>query len=67
MPKHSTRLHAVLSASGASRWMNCTPSAQLEAKYGVKTNSEYAAEGTLAHELAELLLTSFIKKEAPSE
>lgn len=66
MPKHSTRSHAVLSASGASRWMNCTPSAQLEAKYGVKTNSEYAAEGTLAHELAELLLTSFLKKQEPS-
>ena len=66
MPKHSTRSHAILSASGASRWMNCTPSAQLEAKYGVKTNSEYAAEGTLAHELAELLLTSFLKKQEPS-
>lgn len=66
MPKHSTRSHAVLSASGASRWMNCTPSAQLEAKYGVKTNSEYAAEGTLAHELAELLLTSFLKRQEPS-
>lgn len=63
MPKHSTRSHAVLSASGASRWMNCTPSAQLEAKYGVKTNSEYAAEGTLAHELAEMLLTCFLKKQ----
>lgn len=66
MANHSKRAHAVLSASGASRWMNCTPSAQLEAKYGVKTNSEYAAEGTLAHELAELLLTSFLKKQEPS-
>ena len=66
MVGHSTRSHAVLSASGASRWMNCTPSAQLEAKYGAKTNSEYAAEGTLAHELAELLLTSFLKKQEPS-
>lgn len=65
MAGHSTRSHAVLSASGASRWMNCTPSAQLEAKYGVKTNSEYAAEGTLAHELAELLLTSFLKRQEP--
>lgn len=65
MPKHSARSHAVLSASGASRWMNCTPSAQLEAKYGVKTDSKYAAEGTLAHELAELLLTSFLKRQEP--
>lgn len=66
MANHSKRAHAILSASGASRWMNCTPSAQLEAKYGVKTNSEYAAEGTLAHELAELLLQSFLKKQKPS-
>lgn len=66
MAGHSTRSHAVLLASGASRWMNCTPSARLEAKYGVKTNSEYAAEGTLAHELAELLLRSWWHSIEPS-
>lgn len=66
MPKHSTRAHAILSASGASRWMNCTPSARLEAEYGVKKSSEYAEEGTLAHELAELLLTSFMHNQEPS-
>ena len=45
--------HAVLSASSASRWLTCTPSARLEQNYESKT-SEYAAEGTLAHELGEL-------------
>lgn len=55
--KHSQRAHALLSASGASRWLNCTPSAKLEDEYGDKsTSSSYAAEGTLAHELAELYL-----------
>lgn len=54
---HSQRAHALLSASGASRWMACTPSARLEEKYGGEdTQSAYAAEGTLAHEIAELYL-----------
>lgn len=47
--------HAILSASSASRWMACPPSARLELNYENKT-SEYAAEGTLAHELGELEL-----------
>ena len=47
--------HAVLSASAASRWMACPPSARLEQNYENKT-SEFAAEGTLAHELGELNL-----------
>ncbi|WP_308007901.1 DUF2800 domain-containing protein [uncultured Fusobacterium sp.] len=45
--------HAILSASGASRWMACTPSARLEERFPDST-SEYAKEGTLAHELCEL-------------
>lgn len=53
---HSGRSHALLSASGASRWMNCTPSAKLEEEYGVRETSVFAKEGTLAHELAELYL-----------
>lgn len=51
---HAARAHALLSASKAERWLHCTPSAVLEDKYGVNTTSEYAQEGTLAHELAEL-------------
>ena len=54
--KHSTRAHALLSASGAGRWINCTPSAKLEDEYGEKKSSVYAEEGTLAHELSELYL-----------
>ena len=52
---HSSRKHALLSASGASRWMNCTPSARLEDKFE-ETTSFYAEEGTLAHEFADVNL-----------
>lgn len=55
--KHANRKHALLSASGASRWLNCPPSARLEDEYGEKSTSSYAAEGTLAHELSELYLS----------
>lgn len=48
--------HAILSASGAHRWLVCTPSARLEATLP-ETPSEYAAEGTLAHKIAELKLS----------
>ena len=43
--------HAFLSASGSSKWLNCPPSARLESHFPDK-GSEYAAEGTLAHEVA---------------
>lgn len=55
---HSERAHALLSASGASRWMACTPSARLEEQFP-DTTSESAREGTLAHELAELKLRNY--------
>lgn len=45
--------HALLSASGAHRWLECTPSAQLELQFP-RSTSEYAEEGTAAHELCEL-------------
>jgi len=47
--------HAVLSASSAKRWMACPPSARLEEALPDK-GSEYAAEGTYAHSMAELIL-----------
>lgn len=53
---HAKRAHAILSASGSARWLACTPSAKLEEEFGEKTESPYAAEGTLAHEFAELCL-----------
>lgn len=49
---HSERAHALLSASGASRWLNCTPSPRLEEGFSNQSSS-FAEEGTLAHELAE--------------
>lgn len=52
------RTHALLSASAASRWLNCTPSAVLESKIKSKTSS-YADEGTVAHALAELELKKY--------
>ncbi|HHI5802413.1 DUF2800 domain-containing protein [Clostridioides difficile] len=47
--------HARLSASGAHRWLHCTPSIKLEENYPPST-SIYAEEGTVAHELAEVKL-----------
>lgn len=44
--------HAVLSASGSHRWLNCTPSARLELEFE-NTGSEAAREGTAAHTLCE--------------
>ena len=47
--------HAVLSASGSHRWLECTPSAMLEARVPDQ-GSPYAMEGTLAHEIAAAFL-----------
>lgn len=47
--------HALLSASGAHRWLHCTGSPLLEKDFPDST-SVYAQEGTLAHELCELKL-----------
>ena len=47
--------HSRFSASGSTRWMNCTASVFLEE--GIEdTPSKYAVEGTLAHTYAEELL-----------
>lgn len=55
---HSERAHALLSASGAHRWLACTPSAKLEEQFP-DTTSVAAKEGTLTHELAELKLKHY--------
>lgn len=47
--------HAILSPSGASRWLACTPSARLETEFP-NTSGTAASEGTLAHKLAEAIL-----------
>lgn len=48
-------VHALLSASAAYRWLKCPPSARLCESYDDK-GSDYAAEGTDAHELCEYKL-----------
>ena len=50
--KHSSRSHAKLSASSSARWMACPPSAKLNAEIP-DVATDYAREGTCAHELAE--------------
>ena len=50
--------HALLSASSASRWLACPPSARLEEQFP-DTESDYAKEGTLAHQVAELKLRKY--------
>jgi len=58
---HTGRKHAVLSASASKRWLNCT--ASIEQEQGKReTTSIYAAEGTLAHELSELMLALFFQR-----
>jgi len=52
--------HAILSPSGASRWMTCTPSARLEGLFP-DSASDFAAEGTLAHTIGELQLRAFYR------
>lgn len=45
--------HALLGPSSAERWMHCTPSPRLT-EHMEDSGSQYAAEGTLAHSIAEL-------------
>ncbi|ERI06490.1 DUF2800 domain-containing protein [Aneurinibacillus aneurinilyticus] len=52
---HAERAHALLGASKAEQWINCPPSARLQENIPDK-RSEYADEGTAAHELSEIKL-----------
>ena len=44
--------HAILSASGSSKWMNCAGSILAESGMPEDEGSDFAREGTAAHELA---------------
>ena len=60
-----TKKHALLGASSSARWLACTPSARLEAMFPDE-QSPYAAEGTVAHDLAESILRHKLEgKKAP--
>ena len=59
-----SRAHALLSASGAHRWLNCPPSAKLCEQYEDK-GSEYAAQGTDAHTLGEYKVLTRLGKKVP--
>ena len=49
---HSSRAHALLSASSSSRWLMCPPSAMAAELYPA-TDTAFTREGTKAHEVAE--------------
>lgn len=51
---HSARDHALLSASSAHRWLACPPSAVANEAYPDQ-DTEFTREGTLAHEVAEVM------------
>ncbi|MBR0574180.1 MULTISPECIES: DUF2800 domain-containing protein [Pasteurellaceae] len=55
--------HALLSPSGAHRWLNCQGSLLLESQFE-NTTSDAAIEGTTAHALAEICLT---ENKAPAD
>lgn len=55
--------HAFLSPSASHRWLNCPPSAKLNAEVSDVT-SEYAAQGTDAHELCAYLVEKALGRKA---
>lgn len=60
------KAHALLSSSSSSRWLNCPPSARLCEEYDDVT-SEFALEGTDAHELCEYRLRKSLGQEVSKE
>lgn len=56
---HSSRAHALLSASSADRWLNCPPSAVAAEAYQ-NEGTEFTREGTLAHEVAEAVARAYL-------
>lgn len=61
MSDNAARQHALLSASGAGLWLECPASARLNDCF-LDEESEFSAEGTVAHKLADLELRQYIAK-----
>ena len=59
---HSSRAQALLSASSAHRWLACPPSAVAQELYPPGKPSEQALEGTLAHEVAEIVVSASLNR-----
>lgn len=57
LANHNDRAHALLSASSSSRWLKCPPSAVAASLYP-NQDTPFTREGTLAHEVAELVASS---------
>lgn len=57
--------HALLSPSASHRWIACPPSARLT-EFLADTGSSFAAEGTLAHSVAELKLNHRLGRAGPA-
>ena len=49
---HTSRGHALLSASSSKQWINCPPSARLQEQFA-NESSVFAKEGTYCHEVTE--------------
>jgi hypothetical protein len=56
--------HAILSPSGSSIWLVCTPAAREQLKFP-NPDSPYAKEGTLAHDICECLLNGYLQSGSP--
>lgn len=54
---HTDRAHAKLSASGSAIWLNCPGSVEAQESY-TDTGSVFAEEGTMAHEIADICLST---------
>lgn len=59
---HSAREHALLSASSAHRWLAC-PASAVAAEAYPNEQTEFTREGTLAHEVAEVVAREKIRPE----
>ncbi len=53
--------HALMSASKAHQWLECSASVRMEERFEEQIQSEAAAEGTVAHALAEHHLTKMLQ------